>query len=67
MIKKAGKNRTAEQWIGTNCATRLTVDLPDDLHAKFKAIMATKRMKMSAWVIKTITTYVEKNGDSWRI
>ena len=61
MIKKTSKYKDVNAWIGTNCATRLTVDLPDELHRKFKMIMVSKRMKMSEWILKTVKAYVEKN------
>lgn len=61
MIKKTSKYKTPEEWIGTNSITRLSVNLPDDWHARFKAITARKRIKMTSVAIKLIRTYVETN------
>jgi len=61
MSKKISKYPNAEAWIGTNSTTRLSVNLPDEWHARFKAITAHKRVKMTAVVIKLIRNYVETN------
>lgn len=60
MIKKTSKYASPEAWIGTNCASRLTVNLPDEMHAKFKSITSAKRIKMSTCVFKMVKSYIEK-------
>lgn len=64
MIKKTSKYKTPEAWIGTNCASRLTVNLPDEMHAKFKSLTSAKRIKMTTCVLKMVKDYIEKEEKS---
>lgn len=43
---------------------RLTIDVPEDLHARFKAACASERTKMKAEVLRFIEDWTQKHGKS---
>jgi hypothetical protein len=65
----------AEQWVANSepigppvkpspgvKPARLTIDLPEDLHARFKAACASKRSRMADEVRSFIEDWTQKNG-----
>lgn len=70
-------NAAADAWVGEGAAAgkptgqrreasaekhaRLTIDLPTELHARFKAACALQGTKMVAEVTRFIESYTQKN------
>ena len=51
-----------DKWVGANTNKRLTIDVPVNLHAKFKAITAENNEKMANVILKMIEKYIKENS-----
>ena len=51
-----------DKWVGANNNKRLTIDVPVDVHAKFKARTAENNEKMANVILKMIDEYISNNS-----
>ena len=54
---------TADAWVrgATEKPARLTIDIPPDLHSRFKAACAQRRTQMKAEVLQFIKEWTQKH------